>query len=221
MCCGVTSALTYFLPATLALPASHKLLFNLLAYHFPTRFHVRSDMLKEHFTSLKYQVFRSEAFKTAQMLASKNATLKALNIDTNSIRFGPIDTVALDASCLWGNAYASYPWGDVQVWKQRDLRGLDLALWFASELCGMCYATPRKSQLRIKVILLEDNPSTDHPLKGLVAPLMLTAVRAYAVTLGCTQIEIENPDQGAIPWYTALGFIFDTNKRLVIPVKHY
>jgi hypothetical protein len=176
-------------------------------------------MSKKHFTSLKYQIYRSEAFKTAHVLASDNATLKLLEIDTTSIKFGPIDTAALEASCSWGNACALYPWEEVQAWKKRDVRGLDLALWFRSDLCGMCYATPRKSQLCIKVILLEGNPSTDHPLKGLVAPLVLTAVRAYAVTLGCTQIEIENPDRGAIPWYNTLGFAFDTTNRLVIPVK--
>lgn len=110
MCCGVTSALTYFLLRYAGIAGLSQTFINLWAYHFPTRFHARSDMLKKHFTSLKYQVFRSEAFKTAQVLASNNATLKALNIDTNCIRFGPIDTVALDASYLWGNAYEAYAW---------------------------------------------------------------------------------------------------------------
>jgi hypothetical protein len=83
----------------------------------------------------------------------------------------------------------------------------------------MCWATLRQSQLRIKIVLLEGKPDQTHPLKGFVAALMLSAIDSYAVMLGCTEIEIQEPAAGAVPWYLALGFEFDTWNRLVMRIQ--
>ncbi|WP_232430924.1 N-acetyltransferase [Pseudomonas massiliensis] len=158
------------------------------------------------------------AFKTAHGIILSDLALKQMAIDVSRIRFTPIDHHALEASYLWPQGLACFPWEDIHRWKEKDPRGIDVALWFASELCGLCYATPRRSKLCIKIILLEGNPMPRHSLKGLVAPLILTVIRAYAITLGCTCIEIEKPAEGAVAWYKKLGFYYNGENRLVIPI---
>ncbi|MDC6383508.1 N-acetyltransferase [Pseudomonas graminis] len=131
----------------------------------------------------------------------------------------PIDPAALAISDEWERC--PYPWRAVPEWKLKDPKGLDLALWHAQELCGLCYATPRRSRLRIKIILLEGQPTGTHPLKGLVAPLMLMAVRVYAQLLRCKVIQIERPEPGVVNYYQALGFEFDTAGCLVISADRF
>ncbi|MEK2631405.1 hypothetical protein AAAC13_00735 [Pseudomonas aeruginosa] len=87
-------------------------------------------------------------------------------IDPLQIRFEPITDEAIEASHLWGDDAELYRWEDVPSWKAKDRKGFDLSLWYGSELCGLCYATPRKSSICIKLILLEGNPDDSHPLKG-------------------------------------------------------
>lgn len=48
--------------------------------------------------------------------------------------------------------------------------------------------------------------------------MALLTTEFYARKLGCTQIEVQEPDSGAIPYYQTLGFYFDTTGRLVFPL---
>lgn len=101
-------------------------------------------------------------------------------------------------------------------WKCKDAKGLDLAIWHGQKLCGLCYSTPRKSAICIKIILLQGHPDRSHPLRGLVAPMALLVTDTYARMLGCKEIEIQDPGQNVIPYYQSLGFSLDQNNRLVI-----
>jgi hypothetical protein len=165
-------------------------------------------------TRLRDQIARSEARHQVNNAVANSPKLNALGINGGLVRFAPIDSNAIEISHGW---YGSvYPWRDVPHWKRKDAKGLDLALWHADELCGLCYATPRRSRLRIKVILLEGQPNTNHPLKGLVARLMFLAVGVYARMLGCEVIQIESPEPGVVSYYQRLGFQFDADGCLVI-----
>ena len=82
----------------------------------------------------------------------------------------------------------------------------------------MCYATPRKSRRRVKIILLEGKPDDNHALKGYVAPLALMAVDFYANMLGCREIEVQHPEPSVIDYYRVLDFRFDNVGCLVISV---
>lgn len=176
-------------------------------------------MSKNRGNEFRYQILRSEARNAAQALALENQNLIDRGIDTAQIRYEPITHNAVDASDLWGDAETLYPWHDVHEWKQDDSRGFDIALWFGQELCGLCYASPRKSKLCIKIVILEGKPDRTHPLRGAVAALALTAIENYAVMIGCTEIEVQEPAVGAIPVYESLGFAFDATGRLVIAVE--
>jgi hypothetical protein len=152
-------------------------------------------------------------------LAQTNNALQAAAVDASQIRFEPINDEAMEASHLWGDDATLFPWEDVHGWKQTDHRGIDIALWYDIELCGMAYASPRQSKLCIKVILLEGKPDRTHPLKGFVAPLVLDAIESYALLIGCSEIEMEEPASGAVAWYETLGFAFDQAGRLVMAVQ--
>lgn len=168
---------------------------------------------------LKYQVFRSEALKATLETAQTQPSLQKVGIDVSKIRFDSITNAALEASYLWGEEASLYPWESIPKWKSKDPKGFDISLWFGIELCGMAYASPRQSKVCIKLILLEGKPDKSHPLKGFVASLMLEAIEAYGVLLDCTEIEIEDPAPGAIPWYQSLGFRFETSSRLVMSIE--
>lgn len=97
--------------------------------------------------------------------------------------------------------------------------GFDLAIWFDLELCGLCFANPNQSRLRVKIVRLEGKPDKDHPLKSRIATLTLTAVTHYARIIGSKQIEIQEPLKGAIAIYQKLGFEFNVEGRLVMLVE--
>jgi hypothetical protein len=168
---------------------------------------------------LKYQIYRSESLKSASETVRSRSSLINAGIDVTQIRFETITEEAIEASYLWGDDASLFPWEDVHEWKAEDYRGFDISLWFGVELCGMAYASPNKSKLCIKVILLEGKPDKSHPLKGFVAPLVLEAIANYAALVGCVEIEIEDPAAGAIPWYQELGFQYDATKRLVMAIE--
>ncbi|MBS4088418.1 N-acetyltransferase [Pseudomonas rustica] len=176
-------------------------------------------MSKSRGNEYRYQIRRSEARKAAVDLARENLNLATRGIDTTRIRYEPISPAAIEAADLWGDEATLYPWHDVNQWKQEDTRGFDVSLWFDQELCGLCYASPRKSKLCIKIVILEGKPDRSHPLRGAVAALALTAIENYAVLIGCTEIEVQEPAAGAIPMYESLGFCFDPTGRLVIGVE--
>jgi len=198
--------------------ASGNLCNALASYHSRPESCARPGMPRHRGNKLKYQILRSNAFKSTHRIASANAALRLRGIDCAKLRLEPIDTRAMAASLLWGDTGLIFLWENVANWKQRDPRGLDIALWFDTDLCGLCYATPRKSLLCVKVILLEGKPDAQHALKGLVAPLMLTAIESYGITLGCVEIEVEKPAPGAVEWYQNLGFGYDLTGRLVISI---
>ncbi|MPQ70563.1 N-acetyltransferase [Pseudomonas sp. MWU12-2323] len=170
------------------------------------------------FNSLKYEVFRFQARRLAYQMFASDPECIAAGIDTRQVRFEPIDHCAIAATEHWGARATLYPWEEVRKWKRTDLKGFDLALWFGPELCGLCYATPRKSRICIKIILLEGRGDKTHPLKGLVASLSLSAVDFYARMLKCKEIEAQDPAKGAIALYKELGFDFGDDGRLVISV---
>ncbi|WP_339732339.1 HipA family kinase [uncultured Pseudomonas sp.] len=77
----------------------------------------------------------------------------------------------------------------------------------------------RQSSICIKIILLEGKPDRSHPLKGEVASLTLLAIDYYARMIKCTEIEVQDPEPLAIPWYQELGFDYSADGRLVIQVN--
>lgn len=167
----------------------------------------------------QHQLYRSEARKQSLVAIATDPNVLTLGLDVGQIRLEPITAEALDASLLWGDSATLYPWEDVAAWKDSDPRGFDLAIWFGPELCGLCYASPRQSSIRIKVILLEGKPDESHPLRGLIAAFSLVAIDKYARMIGCAKIEVQDPNPEAVQLYQKLGFAYDQDGQLVMPVS--
>ncbi|TPG80325.1 hypothetical protein [Pseudomonas arsenicoxydans] len=173
-------------------------------------------------TCLRYQLYRSRARKlaadsTSQLqyeleLAGSNA------LDLSRVRFEAITSQALSAFELWDHPHFS--WGDVVEWKAREPLALDIAIWFDDELCGMCFANPNKSRLRIRIVRLEGRPKEAHPLKNRIATLAMIAIEHYAHIIGSRFLEVQEPQEGAVSIYKELGFDFDTKGRLVKTLEH-
>ncbi|EJM59436.1 hypothetical protein [Pseudomonas sp. GM48] len=173
-------------------------------------------------THLRYQLYKSQARKQASIttarLQNELEQTGAFDIELSRVRFEAIDAQALNAYDQWGDTHFS--WHDVTGWKAREPMCFDLAIWFDQELCGLCFANPNQSRLRVKIVRLEGKPANDHPLKRHVATLTLTAVTHFARIIGSEQIEIQEPLEGAITLYQQLGFEFDMEGRLVMLVEY-
>lgn len=168
-------------------------------------------------TELRNQTLKSESRKLAHQTMSMDPEALAAGVDALSLRIDPITPVAINAFHQWTGP-VGYPWDAVLDWKTKDAKGLDLAFWYEEELCGLCYATPRRSTICMKIVLLQGHTGKTNTLRGWIAPMALLTTEFYARKLGCTQIEVQEPDSGAIPYYQTLGFYFDTTGRLVFPL---
>jgi hypothetical protein len=168
-------------------------------------------------TELRNQTLKSESRKLAHQTMSMDPEALAAGVDPLSLRIDPITPLAINAYHQWSGP-SGFPWEAVLDWKTKDAKGLDLAFWFEEELCGLCYATPRRSTICMKIVLLQGHTCKTNTLRGWIAPMALLTTEFYARKLGCTQIEVQEPDSGAIPYYQTLGFYFDTTGRLVFPL---
>ena len=174
--------------------------------------------MRRRISKLRYQIFRSQARSLTYELLCRQPDFLSGNVEAIQVRIEPITHEAVTACLGWSESGCSFPWEEIVDWKDNDPKGFDIAIWFASELCGLCYASPRKSRLCIKVILLQGNPSKSHPLRGEIAVLALTSIDFYARMLGCQEIEVQDPLEGAMSVYEALGFTLTAEGRLVIQV---
>ena len=167
-------------------------------------------------TLLRYQLNRSKtrniANATLARLPPSSRLTKHTGIDIQGVRLEAIDTAALNAYHTWESSHFS--WDDVVQWKAKELMYFDLAIWLDLELCGLCFANPNHSRMRMRVVRLEATPGGTHSLRGYIAPLALMAVEHYAQIVGSKTIEIQEPMQGAVPTYEKLGFAFDASGRL-------
>lgn len=170
---------------------------------------------------LKYSVWKSEARRIGQGEARNRPELVKRGLSPALVCLDAVDAEAMDAYNAWPDPVAGYPWESVHGWKQDDVKGLDLALWYDAQLCGLCYASPRGSKLTITIILMERSPGPGNPLRGLVMAMMLFTIITYAEMLECAEIEVQEPEPGAVPHYQGQGFEFvGTGKqaRLVLEV---
>jgi hypothetical protein len=166
---------------------------------------------------LKLQVFKSEARKSAlRAFDAAQSAYGGCGLRPLQISVEPISVDAVRMAANWGECGSMYPWADALRWKSRDRRGFDISIWAGTELCGLCYATPRASAICMKIVLLEGQPDQNHPLKGRVMALALAAVDAYARMMGCSTIQIQEPAPGAVPCYLKSGFYYDQAGRLVL-----
>lgn len=194
---------------------AHRLVCNGSTHPWRTR-NARNHMPRER-TSLRYQLYRSQARKQAAIVTARLQLQPAQNestlIDLSKVRFEPINRQAVEASRLWKDQH--FAWCEVVEWKAREPLSLDIAIWHEEQLCGLCFANPNASRKRIRIVRLEGRPREKHPLKNRIGALALIAIEQYAQFLGSNILEIQEPLKGAVSHYQKLGFDFDSQGRLV------
>ena len=96
-----------------------------------------------------------------------------------------------------------------RVWKHPS--GFHLAVWSDSTLCGL--AVGRVSDRNreggrnsISVDFIESAHDPAHPLRGLIAPLVIDAADTYGRALDARCLRLMQPLEGVLPLYESLGF---------------
>lgn len=163
----------------------------------------------------RYQWFADTArtLTRTQILQVAEVTAKIPN--ASRVYMAEIDGIALGMLDGWPSHHFYERWLQVPRLRRGQWKSFDVALYHDGTLCGLCFATAKRSKRRIKLVLLEGCPDPGHPLKGFVAAFMILAVENYAKMIDIPQILIPDPIPGAVPHYLKLGFVYDSDGQLV------
>lgn len=99
-------------------------------------------------------------------------------------------------------------------------RRYEVAIWHNKVLCGVAIGRVCDSKQWLSLTHIEGNPDPNHPLKGMVVPLVVLGAQLYA-NLAATEsvsplLRIMNPVPGAVSTYNKAGFT-----RAVVVKKKY
>jgi hypothetical protein len=154
----------------------------------------------------RYRALRHLAFQKAE------ATLGSAGIKAD---LSAVDATALDAFAEWRNRRVGWPWADmVPDWRRGYPERFEMAVWSDDTLCGLALGRPSPGPSHLALYYMEGAPPR-HRLKGRVMTVVLTALRAYAITLGKKELRLVEPFPELIPTYCspAVGF------QLVTPLR--
>lgn len=145
--------------------------------------------------------------QASRELAVEEMASRHLQYDPALLSLREIDAVAIEHYESWLTPY-DFGWERVLTWKNRPAhyKAIDVAIWYAGTLAGMCWATPKESREKIFVLYIERNPDDTLLTRGYVAPLGLSAVRNYGMLLELTYVVIDDPIPEAREAYHREGF---------------
>lgn len=159
-------------------------------------------------TLQRYARLRRLAHGLAQHLADPG--------EAAAIQLTDIDARALDVwARTWAGAhplgYGGWDWAALVARVCSRPSAFQVAVWSGDNLCGLAVgriSKRRASGRRHTVSLhyLEASPNRDHPLRGRIAPLVITAAEAYGRELGAWRIRLVDPLPGVFRLYERLGF---------------
>lgn len=156
-----------------------------------------------------YSVLRDRALAATQARLVANGIVAELR---------PIDARALDAfASHWQGCpdrRLRWPWPDMRARFHRDYPArFELSAWSGNTLCCLALGRPSASSLHCGLHYLEGNPDPQHPLRGRVAALAITALQDYTVALGKREMRLVEPLPALVPYYQRFGFRLVTPKR--------
>ena len=100
-----------------------------------------------------------------------------------------------------------WDWGSwVSHYRSRHHKRFEAAIWFGSTLCGLCLGKTSEKNVHVRLEVLEGSTDKNHPLKGRVAYIALTAIELYGYSCGSEEVRIIDPVDGAIASYRKLGY---------------
>lgn len=132
------------------------------------------------------------------------------------VRLTHIDETALEAfEEHWlHHPHRRWEWSwreEVQSWGKIPSH-FEVAIWCNSYLSGLAVGNVSDGKLVLSIDLLEGSPVDTHPLKGLVRFCVVEAAEAYGTILGCEELYLRQPVDGALPLYFDMGFSLATNQ---------
>lgn len=148
----------------------------------------------------RYQNLRRLACQDAK------ADLAARGIE---VELRAIDASALAAFETWQGRYVAWPWPEMTAdWRRAHPDRFELAVWRGDVLCALAIGRPSPSAAHMALYYMEGNPDPGHPLRGKVAATVITALRAYAIALGKTEMRLVEPLPEVVPFYCSprMGF---------------
>ena len=149
----------------------------------------------------KYYRFRSEVYKTVPRV-----------INMPGVKLTPINNEALKQNLEWKSSDRKPPNGGwdwdswVSDYRRKHHKRFEAAIWYGSTLCGLCLGKASERNIHVRLEVLEGSPDSNHPLRGRIAYIALTATELYGYACGASQVRIIDPVEGAINSYKAIGY---------------
>lgn len=149
----------------------------------------------------KYSKFRTEVYREIpRVINMPGVKLTAINIE------------ALSQNSEWHSAGRIPPNGGwewdswVNHYRRKHHKRFEAAIWYGATLCGLCLGKASGKNIHVRLEILEGSPDSNHPLRGRIAYIALTATELYGYACGASQVRIIDPVDGAINSYKALGY---------------
>lgn len=154
----------------------------------------------EEFKS-KYADIRNQVYREVPIIVGMPA-----------LRLTPINSVALSALTGWPDRKRNPPnggwdWGSwTDYFKTRHKKYFDVAIWNGTKLCGLALGRLSLRNVKVRLEIMEGSTEKNHPLKGQIAYIGLTAIEAFGYAVGAEESLIIDPVPGAVASYRAYGY---------------
>lgn len=160
----------------------------------------------------RYRAIRDLAYETAE---STLAEVYGLPVRLTQINEDALE--AFEEHWLYHpHRRVEWDWREqVESWENRPSH-FEVAIWCNSYLSGLAIGKVSDGKLVLSIYLLEGSPVNTHPLKGLVRFCVVEAAEAYGTILGCDELHLRQPVDGALPLYFDMGFSLATNQANIV-----
>lgn len=165
------------------------------------------QMSLEEFRS-KYADIRNQVYKEVPLIVGMPA-----------LKLTPVNSAALAALSRWPDRGRTPPnggwdWGSwTEYFKTRHKKYFDVAIWNGAKLCGLALGRLSLHNVKVRLEIIEGSTEKNHPLKGQIAYIGLTAIEAFGYVVGAEESLIIDPVPGAIASYRSYGYTLKSGNK--------
>jgi hypothetical protein len=143
--------------------------------------------------------------ETARELARIRPGLDETKINLTRINDAAIQAYAEQWGALPPNPHGDFDWNYNVDAFSRETCPFSVAIWYGDTLCGLGVGVKRNG--RVDLALMEGSPDPDHPLKGLIAAIVIDCAAAFAREWRVSMLRLKKPLEALLPFYESkLGF---------------
>lgn len=167
---------------------------------------------------MKYRSFMKAArTDSEERWKNKFPNLQIKEIDDEAIQ---------QAQSLWHfspNLPPTFNWRYLNGVYSKYIRRIDLAIWDGYDVCGLAIGKSSRGRgsdkSNVTINFLQGAPHEINKLKGNVAPIAITAFNSFGYLTEKNLIYIKDPVKEVQPYYTSLGFSFDSTIKTGVYMK--